>query len=86
MGNEMSIKVGKSKKTLNFLKKSYNNPIDNGVNFVKIHVDAISKNDVTQEFHFNLVEFTLPQFCIKSNLSKLLQNQMYMAFMVLHVL
>jgi hypothetical protein len=32
------------------------------------------------------MEFTLFQFGIKSNLRKLLQNQMYMALMVLHAL
>jgi hypothetical protein len=46
----------------------------------------ISKTNVTQEFHFILIEFTLFQFGVKSNLPKLIQNQMYMAFMVLHVL
>jgi hypothetical protein len=48
--------------------------------------NAISKDDITQEFHFKLMEFTFKKFGIKSNLSKLLQNQMYMALMVFDVL
>jgi hypothetical protein len=86
MGNEKLIKVGKSKKLLNISNKSWSNPINNGLNFTRIHANAISRDDVTQEFHFKLVEFTFFQFGIKSNLSKLLQNQTYMVFMVLHVL
>jgi hypothetical protein len=74
MGNETSIKVDKSKKTLNIPNISWNSLINNGLNFMKIHVNAISRNDVTQEFHFKLIEFTLLQFGVKSNLLKLLQN------------
>jgi len=55
------------------------------MNFTKIHVNVISIDDVTQEFHFKLMEFTLFQFGIKSNLLKFFQNQMYMVLMVLHV-
>jgi hypothetical protein len=35
-----------------------------------IHVNAISRDDVTQEFHFRLMEFTLLQFGVKFNLLK----------------
>jgi hypothetical protein len=86
LGNETSIKVGKSKKTLNIFKRRWSSPINNGLNFTKIHGNAISRNDVIQEFHFKLEEFTFFQFGIKSNLLKLFQNQRYMALMVLHVL
>jgi hypothetical protein len=81
----MSIKVGKSKKILDILSISLNNPINNGLNLAMIYANAISTDDVTQEFHFKLIEITLLQFGIKPNLLKLLQNQTYMAFMVLHV-
>jgi hypothetical protein len=53
---------------------------------MKIHANTISKDDVTQEFHSRLMKFALFQFGIKPNLPKLLQNQMYMVLMVLHVL
>jgi len=39
VGNETSIKVGKSKKTLNIMNRSWNNPINNGLNFTSIHVN-----------------------------------------------
>jgi hypothetical protein len=81
MGNEMSIKVCKFKKTLDILNRSWSNPFNNGLNLAKIHV-----NDETQEFHFRLMELTLFQFGINFNLSKFFQNQTYMAFMVFHVL
>jgi len=55
------------------------------VNIARIHANAISKDDVMQDFHFRLMEFTFLQFGVKSNLSKFLQNEMYMVFMVLHV-
>jgi hypothetical protein len=82
----MSIKVGKSKKTLDILNKRWNSLINNGLNLARIHVNAISRDDVTQEFHFRLMEFTLLQFGLKSNLSKLFQNETYMSLMVVHVL
>jgi hypothetical protein len=74
MGNEKSIKVDKSKRTLNISNRSWRSPINNGLNFTRIRVNAIFRDDVTQEFHFKLMEFTLFQFGVKSNLSKLLQN------------
>jgi hypothetical protein len=61
VGNEISIKVGKSKKRLNILNKNYSSPINNGLNLMKIHVNVISINDITQEFHFKLIEFTILQ-------------------------
>jgi hypothetical protein len=48
-------------------------------------VNAISRDDVTQEFQFRLMEFTFFQFGTKFNFPKLFQNQMEMVFMVLHV-
>ncbi len=53
---------------------------------MRIHANISSKDDVTQEFHFILMEVTFFQFGVKSNFPKLFQNQMYMAFMVLHVI
>jgi hypothetical protein len=44
----MLIKVGKSKKPLDISNKSSNNPFGNGLNLMKIHVNAISKDDITQ--------------------------------------
>jgi hypothetical protein len=32
---------------------------------MKIHVNATSKDDVTQEFHFKLMEFKIFQFGVK---------------------
>jgi hypothetical protein len=74
VGNEMLIKVGKSKKTLDILNRSWSSLINNGLNLTRIHANAISKDNITQKFHFRLMEFTLFQFGIKSNLLKLLQN------------
>jgi hypothetical protein len=68
MGNETPIKVNKSKKTLDILNKSWSSPIKNGLNHTRIDANAIFKDDVTQEFHFRLMEFTLLQLIIKSNL------------------
>jgi hypothetical protein len=58
MHNEMSIKVGKSKKTLNITNKNWGSPVDNGLNLTRIHANAISKDDVTKEFHFGLMKLT----------------------------
>ncbi len=69
MGNEMLIEIGESKKTLNIINKSWGSSIDNDLNLVKIHANAISRNDVTQKFHFKLMEFTFFQFGIKSKFS-----------------
>jgi hypothetical protein len=69
VGNETLIEIGKSNKTLNIINKSWGSPIDNGLKLVNIHMNAISRDDVTQEFHFKLMEFTLFQFGIKFNFS-----------------
>jgi hypothetical protein len=53
---------------------------------VRIHVNAISRDDITQKIHFILMEFTFLQFGIKSNFLELLQDKTYMAFVVLHIL
>ncbi len=86
MGNEMSIKVGKSKKTLNILNKSQGSLINNGLDLTRVHENVISRNDVVQEFHFRLIEFTFLQIGIKFNFLKLLQHKTYMVFMICHVL
>jgi hypothetical protein len=39
--NEMSIKVGKSNKTLDILNKSWSSLINNGLKLIKIHANAI---------------------------------------------
>jgi hypothetical protein len=46
MCNETSIKVSKSKKTLNIMNKSWGGPIHNGLNLMNIHENVISKDDV----------------------------------------
>ncbi len=58
MGNETSIKVGKS---INISNKSWGNPIDNGLDLMIVHVNAVSQDDVAQEFHFKLMELTFFQ-------------------------
>jgi hypothetical protein len=67
MCNETPIEINESKKTLNIMNKTYNNEIHNGLDLTKIHLNAISKNNVLEKFHFNLMESTFFQLCIKSN-------------------
>ncbi len=67
MCNETPIEINESKKTLNIMNKTYNNEIHNGLDLTKIHLNAISKNNVLEETHFNLMESTFFQLCIKSN-------------------
>jgi hypothetical protein len=52
VGNETLIEIGKSKKTLNITNRSWGSLVDNGLNLAKIHVNAISRDDVAKEFHF----------------------------------
>jgi hypothetical protein len=49
MCNELLIKVGKPKETLNIPNRSWVNPIHNGLNLMRVHVNAISRNNITQE-------------------------------------
>jgi hypothetical protein len=86
VGNETSIQVGKSKKTLNISNRNKGSPINNGLSLMKVHANAISRNDVVQETHFRLMEFTFFQLGIMSNFSKFLQHKTYMVFMIYHVL
>jgi len=46
MGNETLIKVGKLNKTLDIMNRSWGTLVDNGLNLMKIHANAISKDDV----------------------------------------
>jgi hypothetical protein len=86
LGNETTIKVGKSNKTLDISNRSWSSPINNSFNLMRIHANVVLKNDVIQKIHFRLMEFTFFQFGIKSNFPKLFQNKTYMVFMVIHVL
>jgi hypothetical protein len=43
---------------LNISNRSRDNPIDNGLDLMMVHANAISWDDVAQEFHFKLMEFT----------------------------
>jgi len=43
------------------------------MNLMKIHANAISRDDVTKEFHFRLMKFTL-QFGLKFNFPKLIHG------------
>jgi hypothetical protein len=38
------------------MNKTYSDTIENGLDLMKIHVNAISKNNILKEFHFNLME------------------------------
>jgi len=86
MCNELLIEMGEPKKTLNIVNKSWGSPIHNGLNLMKAHANAISKTNITPEFHLKLMESTLLQFGIHINFLELFQNKTYMAFMVYHVL
>ncbi len=67
MCNETLIEVSESKKSLNIMNKTYSNAIHNGLDLTEIHLNAISKNNILEEFHFILMEYTVFQLCIKSN-------------------
>jgi hypothetical protein len=84
--NESPIKDGEPKKTLNILNRIWGSLIPNSLNLTRVHVNAISRNNITQKFYLRLIEFTLLQFAINTNFLKLFQNKMYMALMVYHVL
>ncbi len=86
MCNESTIKINEPKRTLNIPNRNWGNPIHNGLNLIRVQANAISKNNITKEFHLRLMEYTFFQFGIKTNFLKLLQNKTYMAFMVCHVL
>jgi hypothetical protein len=86
MCEEMLIKVGESKKTLVIMNKSYGNPIHNFLDLMRIHANAISKNNILKEFHFDAMEFAFLQLGVKSNLFELVQNKSNMSFMFLYVL
>jgi hypothetical protein len=65
VGNETSIKVIKFNKTLDITNRSWGTLVDNGLKLVRIHANAISKDDVIEEFHINLMKFTFFQLGIK---------------------
>jgi hypothetical protein len=85
MCNESSIKIGKAKKMLNISKRSMVSPIHNGLNLIRVHVNAFFRNNITQEFHLSLMESTHFQFGLKTNFLKFFQNKTYMALRVCRV-
>jgi hypothetical protein len=58
MCNESPIEVGKLKETLNISNTSWGSLVHNGLNLVRVHVNAISRNSITQEFNLRLMEST----------------------------
>jgi hypothetical protein len=84
--NETPIEVNKSRKTLNFTNKSWGNPIHNGLDLMRIHVNTISKIIYLRNSTFGLMELTFFQLNVKSNFLKLVQNKPNMLFIFLHVL
>jgi len=75
--NDSLIEVGKPKKTLNITNKSWGSPIHNGLNLMRVHANVISKNNLTKEFHFKLMESTLFQFDTNANFSELFQQYVH---------
>ncbi len=67
------------------MKKSWGNPIHNGLDLERIHVNAISRYNISKEFHFNLMEFSFFQLRVKCEFVKLVQHKLKL-FMFLHVL
>jgi hypothetical protein len=67
--NESPIEIVEPKKTLNIPNRSWGSPIHNGLKLVKVHANTISRDNITQEFHFRLMESTFFQFGIKTNFS-----------------
>jgi hypothetical protein len=43
----MLIEISESKKTLNITNRGWGSLIDNGLNLARIHVNVISKDDIT---------------------------------------
>ncbi len=76
MCSEMSIKVGKSKKTLNITNKSWGSPFHNGFYFMKIYMGTISKDYVPKGLCVDLMKFTFFQFGVKFDSPNLVQKQL----------
>ncbi len=86
MCNETLIKVGKFKKTLNIMNRSWGKPIHNGLDLMRIHANATFRNNILEEFHFSLTKFAFLQLNIESNFFKRVQNKSNMSFTFLLVL
>jgi hypothetical protein len=53
------------------MKKSWGNPIHNGLDLIRIHVNTIFIDNIPKEFDFSLMEFASLQLNVESNFSKL---------------
>jgi hypothetical protein len=53
---------------------------------MRIHVNAIFKDNIFEEFRFGLREFTFFQLNVEFNFFELIQNKSNMLFMFLHLL
>ncbi len=56
MCNESLIKISEPKEALNILNSNQGSPIHNGLNVTRAHMNAISKNNIAQEFHIILMD------------------------------
>jgi hypothetical protein len=65
------------------MNKSWGNPIHNGLNLRRIDVNPISRNNILEKFHFNLMEFAFLQLNVESNFFELVQNKSNMSFVFL---
>ncbi len=75
MCSEMSIEVGKSKKTLNITNRSWDSPFHNGLYFMKIYMGAISKDYVPKGFYVDFMKFTFLQFGVNFDSPNIVQKQ-----------
>ncbi len=57
------------------MNKSWGNPIHNGLDLIKIHVNTIFIDNMPKEFDFSLMEFASFQLNIESNFPKHVQNK-----------
>jgi hypothetical protein len=68
------------------MNKSWGNPIHNGLDLIRIHVNTIFIDNIHKEFDFNLMEFASLQLNVGSNFSELVQNKSNMLFMFFYLL
>jgi len=52
---------------------------------MKVHVNTIFRNNITQQIHLKFMESKFLQFGIKTNFLEFFQHKMYMVFMVCNI-
>ena len=83
--NKTAVKVGKAEEGRNISLASRNRPLRNSRKFGRIHLDAVSTNDVAKVLNFGFIKFAFLGVSEKIGITKSIQDELDMTIMLILV-